>query len=246
MSFNLYNTISDDLLHKSITDKVVVLDLDATLIATQESFDSFKKLGIMSNAKLMELRRRCYCIKLKDVDAIGDGTRYDFWGVKRHYLEEFLLFCFNYFRLVIVWSAGQKNYVEAIVENIFKNLRKPHLVLSFDYVDLDEDENIKKPLSKLIKHELVKKHGVKMSQLVAIDDNDSTFDKNIKNAIYIPQFEPELNVASMSEHDDTLLKIKYFLLLPEVIGANDITKVDMTTIFDNSYESYMQKANHQN
>lgn len=243
MSFNLYNTVSDDILHKSITDKVVVLDLDSTLISTQESFDTFKNLGIMSNPKLMELKRRCYCIKIKDVDALGDGTRYDFWGIKRHYLEEFLLFCFNYFKLVIVWSAGQKSYVEAIVENIFKNLRKPHLVLSFDYVELDKDENIGKPLSKLIKHEVVKKYGVKMGQFIAVDDNETTFEKNVKNAIFIPQFEPESNIASMSEHDDTLLKIKYFLLLPEVINTPDITKVDMSKIFDNTYESYIQKAN---
>lgn len=243
MSFNLYNTISDDILHKSITDKVVVLDLDATLIATQDSFDSFKNLGIMSNPKLMELKRRCYCIKLKDVDAIGDGTRYDFWGVKRHYLEEFLLFCFNYFRLVIVWSAGQKNYVEAIVENIFKNLRKPHLVFSYDFCDIDKDKNIGKPLTKLLKHEALKKYNIKPGQVVAIDDNETTFEKNLKNAIFIPPFEPELNIASMNEHDDTLLKIKYFLLLPHVIEATDITKIDMSTIFDNTYESYIQAAN---
>lgn len=241
MSFNLYPMASDNILHQSITDMTVVLDLDSTLISTQDSFDSFKNLGIMSNPKLMELKRRCYCIKLKDKES--EGSRYDFWGVRRHYLEEFLLFCFNYFKYVIVWSAGQKNYVDAIVNDIFKNLRKPHLVLSYDDIDLDEDKNIYKPLTKLLKYDFCVKNKIKPNTVVFVDDNESTFEFNPKNAIFIPAFEPELNVAAFNEMDDALLKIKYFLLLPHVILNTDITKVDMSDIFNNEYTDYIEMAN---
>lgn len=241
MSFNLYPMASDNILHESITDMTVVLDLDSTLISTQDSFDSFKNLGIMSNPKLMELKRRCYCIKLKDKES--EGSRYDFWGIKRHFLDEFLLFCFNYFKYVIVWSAGQKNYVDAIVNDIFKNLRKPHLVLSYDDIDLDEEKNIYKPLTKLLQYDFCIKHKINPNTVIFVDDNDSTFVYNKKNAIYIPAFEPELNIAAFNQPDETLLQIKYFLLLPHVIVNNDITKINMTKIFDTSHTDYIDIAN---
>lgn len=246
MSFNLYPLISDGISNKSITDMTVVLDLDATLIATQDSFDSFKNLGIMSDPSLMKLRRRCYCIKLADIDSTGDGSRYDFWGVTRPYLEEFLLFCFNYFKYVIVWSAGRKKYVDAIVNNIFKNLRKPHLVWSYDEIELDENENIEKPITKLLNSEFNKKYNLDPNKIVVIDDNESTFSKNKKNAIFIPPFEPEtpeLSIQTLNENDTTLLKIKYWFLLPYVVNCDNITKIDKSHIFDNSHEIYIDVAN---
>jgi hypothetical protein len=243
MSFNLYPTESDTILHKSITDMTVVLDLDATLIATQDSFDSFKQLGILKNPALLDLRRRCYCIKLTDLDEIGDGSRFDFWGVTRPHLEEFLLFCFNYFKLVIVWSAGKKNYVHAIVNNIFKNLRKPHLIWTYDDIDMDQDDNIIKPITKLLNSNFILKHHLDPQKILVVDDNESTFCKNKKNAIYIPPFEPELNIASMTQPDTTLLQLKYWLLLPNVVYTDNVTKIDKSTIFNNPHETYITVAN---
>lgn len=243
MSFHLYQQKSDQILHKSITDFTVILDLDATLIATQDSYDSFKQLGILSNPKLLDLRRRCYCIKLTDLEEVGDGTRYDFWGVTRPHLEEFLLFCFNYFKLVIVWSAGKKNYVHAIVNNIFKNLRKPHLIWTYDDIDMDQDDNIIKPITKLLNSNFIHKHHLDPQKILCIDDNESTFCKNKKNAIFIPPFEPELNVASMTKPDTTLLQLKYWLLLPNVVNCDNVTKLDKSNIFETSHETYITVAN---
>jgi hypothetical protein len=243
MSFNLYPMASDTILHKSITDMAVVLDLDATLIATQDSFDSFKSLGIMTNPSLLDLRRRCYCIKLTDIEEVGDGSRFDFWGVTRPHLEEFLLFCFNYFKLVIVWSAGKKNYVHAIVNNIFKNLRKPHLIWTHDDIEINEQEDVIKPITKLMSSDFILKHHLDPNKILVVDDNETTFCKNKKNAIYIPPFEPEPNVASMTQPDTTLLQLKYWLLLPNVIHCDNVTKLDKSDIFKNSYDTYITIAN---
>ena len=243
MSFNLYPMASDHILHQSITDMAVILDLDSTLIATQESFDSFKSLGIINNPSLIELRRRCYCIKLTDLDEKGDGSRFDFWGVTRPHLEEFLLFCFNYFKLVIVWSAGKKNYVDAICNQIFKNLRKPHLIWARDEIEFDKDQNIIKPLTKLLKSDFILKHHLDINKILVVDDNESTFCKNKKNAIFIPPFEPELNVVSMSEADATLLQLKYWLLLPNVVHTDNVTKIDKSNIFNNHHDTYINVAN---
>jgi TFIIF-interacting CTD phosphatase-like protein len=208
-----------------------------------DSMDSFKNLGIMTNPSLMELKRRCYCIKLAHVEEKGDGSTYSFWGIKRHYLEEFLLFCFNYFKLVIVWSAGKKNYVNAIVDNIFKNLRKPHLVWTFDDIDTDKDGNVEKPITKLINSNFIYKHHLNPAKIIVVDDNVTTFVKNKKNAICIPPFEPELNVAALSTEDTALLQLKYWLLLPHVINCNDVTKLDLNNVFTDPYETYIEIAN---
>lgn len=249
--FNLYSMSSDTINNHSITDMCVILDLDATLISTQDSFDSFKQLGIMKNPNLLDIKRRCYCLKLTDVDTVaGDNIRYDFWGIKRPYIEEFLLFCFNYFKLVIVWSAGEKNYVEAIVENIFKGLRKPHLVWTKNDIVFDKDENGLKPITKMMTSDFKLKHLLKAEKILVVDDNDTTFVKNKKNAVYIPPFDPTLNLEnheetlkSFRENDTALLKLKYWLLLPHVRNCDDVTKIDMTTIFDYDHEDYKNIAN---
>jgi len=251
MSFNLYSMSADSINHQTLTNLCVILDLDATLISTQESFDSFKQLGIIKNPNLIDIKRRCYCLKLTDIDTVaGDNIRYDFWGIKRPYIEEFLLFCFNYFKLVIVWSAGEKNYVEAIVENIFKGLRKPHLVWTKNDIVFDKDDNGLKPITKMINSDFHLKHLLTPERIFVVDDNDTTFVKNKKNAIYIPAFDPELDddnhettIKSFRKPDTTLLKLKYWLLLPHVRNCDDVTKLDLSTIFDYDHENYIKIAN---
>lgn len=249
MSFNLYPTSADHIKRVSITNMAVILDLDATLISTQESFDSFKQLGIMKNSDLIDIKRRCYCLKLTDVDTeAGENVKYDFWGVKRPYIEEFLLFCFSYFKYVIVWSAGEKNYVEAIVNNIFKDLRKPDLVWTKNDIVFEKDANGVegnglKPLTKIINSAIGKKFGLVPEKTLFVDDNETTFVKNKKNAIHIPPFDPELSIESFREPDTALLKLKYWLLLPPVENCDDVTKLDMSSIFKYTHEQYIKIKN---
>jgi len=244
MAFHLYRTSIDSINSSSLTNLCVILDLDATLIATQDSIDSFKQLGIMKNPNLIDIKRRCYCLKLTDVDVNAkDNIRYDFWGIKRPYIEEFLLFCFNYFKLVIVWSAGEKNYVEAIVDNIFKGLKKPHLVWTKNDIVFDKEGNGLKPITKMIEKEPQFRKYLLPEKILVVDDNDTTFVKNKKNAIYIPAFDPECKIESFRQEDTALLKLKYWLLLPHVRNCDDVTKLDMSTIFDHDHEDYKNIAN---
>lgn len=200
-----------DLLQKPATDKVVVLDLDSTLIATQDHLEDYNS---------MPFKNQCYTINVKELTN-GKFSRQDMWGIKRPYLDDYLLFCFNYYRLVIVWSAGTKPYVEAIVATIFKNLRPPHLIWTKDDIEMDND-NILKPLSKLIQ----KNPHLKLSldKIMVVDDNESTFQHNLPNAIHIPPFEPTVN--ALLPDDDALLKIKNWCLLPQVM-KNPVHKLDM-------------------
>lgn len=243
MSFHLYDVPNKYINHNSITKKVCVLDLDATLLSTADELESFKELGIMTNPKLIALRRRCYCLKLTDLDKRGDGSTYSFWGIKRPHIEEFLLWCINYFKIVAVFSAGQYHYVHAIVNDIFKDLRPPALVWTALDVEKDADGEILKPLTKLINSDFEYSHLITKQNTVFIDDNISTFSLNKKNAIFIPAYEPLLTIESMEKNDYALLQIKYFMMLPHVIHADDITKIDMTRIFDYDYKDYQNIAN---
>ncbi len=235
MSFNLYN--KDDSL--TITDFTVVLDLDLTLICSQDEFNSFKDLGIINNPKLLELKQRSYCIKLTDLEKPGDGSKYDFWGLRRPFTDEFLLFCFNYFKYVIVFSAGEYNYVHSIVDVLFKRLRRPHLILTRD----DLVAKSKKPLTKIVNSEFGKSHHIKLNQMITIDDNEEAFVKNVKNAIHIPPFEPTLTIDSLSQKDNQLLKVKYFLLQPVVRSCQDVTKLDFSKVFNLEPDDYKKLAN---
>ena len=54
--------------------KCIVIDLDQTLIATQEDVSSLKQMGILYKPELMSLRNRTYYIEIEDLE--GPGSRY--------------------------------------------------------------------------------------------------------------------------------------------------------------------------
>ena len=103
----IYHVDADDIPLMSMTDKCIVLDLDQTVIATQDDIQSLHNLKILSNPQLISLRNRSYYISVEDLEKPGIGTKYDFWGVTRPHIHEFLIFCFSYFKIVAIWSAGQ-------------------------------------------------------------------------------------------------------------------------------------------
>lgn len=239
----IYHIAANDIPFASITNKCIVLDLDQTLIATQDEVSSLKKLMILSDPNLISLRRRTYYITLEDLEKPGVGSKYDFWGVTRPHIEEFLIFCFSYFKLVIVWSAGKRLYVEAIVDHIFKDLPKPHFVFTYDDITFSEDGNVCKPLTKIINsNDILRKH-MSLENTLALDDNSMTFRQNPGNGVLLPAYDPSLNIDSFSRDDPTLLQFKQWLLQPEVINSTDVTTLNKDNIFTTSLQSYKNKIN---
>lgn len=238
----LYHVDADNIPSASITDKCVVLDLDQTLIATQDSIDSLKSLNILSDPNLISLRNRTYYITIEDLEKPGIGTKYDFWGVTRPHIQEFLIFCFSYFKIVAVWSAGKRPYVEAIVDHIFKDLPKPHVIFTHDDIMIGPKGHIEKPLSKMIESNPVLRRNMSLQNTLAIDDNPMTFYHNHNNGVLIPAYDPSLNVNAMARDDPTLLQLKYWFLQPEVVNARDVTVLDKSRIFSTSLEAYKSKS----
>ena len=70
-----------------------------------------------------------------------------------------------------------------------------------------------------------------MNKILAIDDNELTFQHNLDNGIHIPAYEPQPTIESLSQDDDTLLRLKRWLSSPEVIQTADVTTLDKSIIF---------------
>jgi hypothetical protein len=237
----IYHVAADEIPPASITDKCIVLDLDQTLIATQENIESLKQLNILSDPNLISLRNRVYYITIEDLEKPGIGTKYDFWGVTRPHLYEFLIFCFSYFKIVAIWSAGKRPYVEAIVDHIFKDLPQPHVIFTHDDIETGPKGHILKPLHKMIESNSVLRRNMSLQNTFAVDDNSMTFFDNYNNGILIPAYDPSSSVNALARDDPSLLQLKYWLLQPEVVNARDVTVLDKSKIFSTSLEAYRIK-----
>lgn len=233
---SIYDTLANEIAPKPFTDKCIVLDLDQTLLATQDDMQTFKNLRILSDPKKLDLRERIYYMTIDDLERPGEGTKYDFWGLLRPHINKFLIFCFSYFSKVIIWSAGNKAYVDVLVQFIFQDLPKPHLVLTRDDIVINNHSDVIKPLEKIFKMNI----GARPNNTFVVDDLDTTFSKNPDNAIHIPEYEPEdgidLNnldelLESYRKPDNCLRLLMLWLLKREVISAEDVRKLDKSKIF---------------
>jgi hypothetical protein len=229
---------ADDIPSVSITNKCIVLDLDLTLVCTQDNTESIKDFKILTDPSLLALRRRTYYSVIDDLNAPGTGTKFDYWGITRPHLNEFLLFCFSYFRIVAVWSAGQRAYVEGIVDHIFKDIRPPHVVFTHDDVIEEPDRIIIKPLEKMFNSNPILQKYMNFENTLALDDNISTFRDNPDNGILIPPYEPAPSINAMSRDDPALLQLKAWLLQPEVADSPDVRTLDKSLIFKTPLSSY--------
>lgn len=145
---------------RSLTDKCIVLDIDETLVHTSTNFNAYSSYD-----------------KYKYADRIFKYTidGFNYWSIKRPYLSMFLNFCFDYFKIVGIWSLGEERYVNKIVEVITKDTRTPHVVFS-----RNDAEGMTKPLVKLYG----KFPGImKETNTFVVDNIRSTMVANPKNGI---------------------------------------------------------------
>ena len=220
---NDYHKISEP----PLTDKCIVLDLDQTLIATQDEISDLINLKVLSNPKHLKLRNRIYHLEIGELDEIGDGEVFEFWGILRPHIYEFLLFCFKYFKMVIVWSAGQRYYVEAIVDFIFKDFRHPHVLYTFEDIEYDSSDDIIKPIEKMISDN----PGMSFENTFCFDDNHLTFSKNHGSGILCPPYEPDLSIEGIKAEDETLLILMDWLSSEEVMKCEDVSALEKHKIF---------------
>jgi TFIIF-interacting CTD phosphatase-like protein len=187
--------------------KCIVLDIDLTLVHTQDTMKSLSELPDT-------MRKQAYVI------ALDDGYM---WGLERPHLQQFLEFCFDNFVIVNIWSAGKKGYVHAIVDRITRDTHAPHAIFTFDDLLL-ENNTYSKPLYKMWEDEILSKFMNERNTLI-VDDNDITFQHNIRNAIQIPEYFPSVNEQG-EDDDDCLLQLIQWMKESGVLYSSDVREIE--------------------
>lgn len=212
-----------------ITNKVIVLDLDSTLVHT---FDQDPDLNVF-NLLAEETKRRTYLL------SYDDDPDPEHWGVTRPYLNQFLSFCFSYFPVVAVWSAGQKHYVHEVVKAIFQGVPQPHIILTRDDC-VTRNGVLEKPLSKMFPRVT----GMGLHNTFFLDDRPAVYRETPNNGIEIPIYEPDNFRVASSMGDMVLLQLMTWLQRSQVAFCPDVRTLDKTQIFDefHSFISPMRLA----
>lgn len=228
------------------SDLALVLDLDSTLIHTFDDEPKSGSLDFLRDPKYLNIRNRIYHKRIKIYERNKDGTikdpqdyeMYEFWGVKRPYVQEFLCLCRKCFKYVIIWSAGHYDYVHAIVDELFSKLPfKPDLIYTHLNTIEDDDLGTLKPLSIMIKENPDMELSLK--KMIIIDDTNSTFETvNFNNGILIPRYQPKPKPEYIAKEDESLIQVFQKLIFPEVVKCSDIRKVNLRDTFDYSAKDY--------
>lgn len=220
---------------KSRTKLNLVCDLDECLIRTMPDNTEAVKKKIQADPKYIAARQRIFTLELRDVMGDrGKGRIDEYWGVKRPHLDDFLLFAFEYFHTVSVWSAGQRGYVDAVVDKIFYDFPVPHVVMNHDDVVYLPSGNYYKPLKKVYS---LDPETFKESNTLLIDNRYDNFLDNPSNAIHIPDYRPSANPSSIMNDDICLQQFQQWLLKSEVVKAKDIRPIPKVSIFKTPLKS---------
>lgn len=197
------------------TGRNIVLDIDHTLANTFDSGGSSLFTDLLNSPDQLEVRRRVYVLQFEG---------YWMWGVKRPYLYAFLKYCFEEFDQVIVWTAGTKEYADAIVPWLFDSLPMPHKVYSRDdCVVVGGDYT--KPLLKILDSQ------IRLDNTLFVDDNAYYMRYNKGNAIIIGEYSPRETLEDINVCDQSLLDLRFWLSSDSVRKAKDVRTLDKSKIF---------------
>jgi len=206
---------------RTTTDMCIVLDLDETLIHTMEDMAGYQWLKVADNPVL---RNRCYTLNMIDVSRPhghdrGKGQITEMWGVYRPHVHRFLAFCFSYFKMVIVWSAGIGTYVRNVVDNLF--VEEPHAVFSrrhCTHMGRIYDKN----LNKIYKDRELSRYA-KPHNTIILDDRNVSYKTNTpNNGVLIPRYTPKASQDNILQDDHALLQMIEWLSHPSVIACKDV------------------------
>lgn len=217
----------------SLTDKTIVLDMDLTLICTIGDGSDLSQRMRTNHKKAYDiLKKRGSVVPTTLTQFGGSGKAVCNDVVKRPGLNEFLSFCRNTFKNVILWSAGQPSYVYDTVRlvidtggNTFDHIYTAQDVVS-SAVAISSNSNSytyvpTKPL------ELITKNfpDANLDNMVIIDDLRPNFIPNPRNGIWIPPFSPDIDdLISHAEEDDNICGDFYLYRLIHYLADEDFLK----------------------
>ena len=214
--------------------RTVVLDVDETLVHSWENPNFLNTLQVytdpvMKEALYMGEENSVYSMILSD----GVNTNMC-WGLKRPYLKEFINDVGRFYN-ILVWSAGSKDYVDSIIEQIVResNIPYPRVVWTRDKC-MTIGGNYHKPLQVLKNHldTIPCAVEIDLDRTFMVDDKIYTFYANPDNGILIPPYNPPPTREGLLDRTDTeLLKLRDWLLQPHVLYAPDVKELYKDDIF---------------
>lgn len=182
--------------HNQMMKMYVILDLDETLVHTGSPEEAINPtLPIHSKFRL-------------------GGNDYVF--VVRPYFQEFITFLLRNNIPFMIWSAGQRDYVEAVVSRIFAPFGFMPLIKAHDETYpmlLVDDGEIYKTTTKPLEALFREFPFMNITNTIMVDDNPDYLAFNRGNQILIPK----LSFQS-SPSDDSLLQIMRGLTLAQRAG----------------------------
>ncbi len=215
---------------KPLTNQNIVLDMDEMAVHTFHiGLTDKTREKIFTDPKNLDIRSRFYNYHIwdwSDPTKKGQGMKSEIWGVTRPHLNKFLVWCFTYFKRVIVWSAGRKEYVYGLVDILFRDIAMPHMILTFNDCS-NKSQCYSKPL-KVIFDEVPE---VTAKNTLIADDRDHNFIPNPDNGILVPAYSPKPNFSDVRTDDPALLQLMKWYQTKEVINSTDVRTLDKTKIF---------------
>lgn len=215
----------------SRTKHCIVLDLDETLVHTFDRISNEQAEEIRRDPEYIKVRDRFYLIDISDpFTRKGEGHHLYMWGMLRPHLKEFLNFCFSYFQVVAIWTAGTKPYAKEIVSELSKHtIREPHIVYSKNECVDSSGRCSSKNLAKMISE---CNSSMNLSNTFMIDDIIDNFDHNPNNGVLIPPYRVSpTKVSILNDNDDNLMKLMNWFKREDVMNSKDIRELDKSTIF---------------
>jgi hypothetical protein len=185
------------------SDKNLVLDLDNTLIFMCERTIDTNKLNS------------------EDILGLFHGMPI----IKRPGLESFLLFCFEHFGTVSIWTAATKDYAEWISEQLMLLLNNRY---SFKYVLSNE---------KCMRFPAASYSAYTIKPLSTLYDIDTSFTSNntflvddlhfngLFNPMNILVVHPFTEQSIMSDEKDTFLNELVEIFITQILFCNDVKLV---------------------
>ena len=75
-----------------------------------------------------------------------------------------------------------------------------------------------------------------------LDDRDDTFSLNPKNGIMIPEFESDMSVEDIADHEDSyFLNLMAWLNTKEVRACSDVRKLNKNRVFKKTIKEYQNQ-----
>lgn len=230
----------------SKTDRVVVLDLDETLVKSfhlPEELASIDTLKIWSSPDHSELRLIVKHLSVENPYSIpGAGVKIKVYMVYRPGLKKFLSRLTHWASSIIVLTAGKASYAWKAFQQIWSDLPMPRALLTADICDeevvdvpgIGRQRRLYKRLEKIY---TMYPGEARPDNTILIDNAEYNTKPNPQNSILIPDYEPRPTIEGITAHDDRLGKIMDFLDPKEKqnqyteIAHGDVRKVDLTKIF---------------